>query len=61
MKTQALKKALNKYKFDFILAGARRDEEKVEQKKEFFHLEIIIINGILKNKDLKYGVYLMLN
>ena len=36
MKTQALKKALNKYKFDFILAGARRDEEKVEQKKEFF-------------------------
>ena len=36
MKTQALKKALNKYKFDFILAGARRDEEKSRAKERIF-------------------------
>ena len=57
MKTQALKKALNKYKFDFILAGARRDEEKVEQKKEFFHLEIIIINGSKKQRPEVWGLF----
>ena len=27
MKTQALNQALKKYSFDFIIAGARRDEE----------------------------------
>tara|TARA_S200000501_G_scaffold362931_1_gene393035 strand:- start:156 stop:1055 length:900 start_codon:yes stop_codon:yes gene_type:complete len=32
MKTQALKKALNKYKFDFAFGGARRDEEKSRAK-----------------------------
>lgn len=36
MKTQALKKALNKYKFDFIIAGARRDEEKSRAKERIF-------------------------
>ena len=35
MKTQALKQALDKYKFDAV-GGARRDEENQEQKKEFF-------------------------
>lgn len=32
MKTQALKQALNKYKFDFAFGGARRDEEKSRAK-----------------------------
>ena len=34
MKTQALKMALDNYKFDLSFGGARRDEEKVELKKE---------------------------
>lgn len=34
MKTQALKKALNKYKFDVIFGGARRDEEKIKSKRK---------------------------
>ena len=32
MKTQALKQALDKYKFDFAFGGARRDEEKSRAK-----------------------------
>ena len=32
MKTQSLKQALDKYKFDFALGGARRDEEKSRAK-----------------------------
>jgi sulfate adenylyltransferase subunit 2 len=32
MKTQALKKALDKYQFDFAFGGARRDEEKSRAK-----------------------------
>ncbi len=36
MKTQALKKALDKYKFDAIIGGARRDEEKSRAKERIF-------------------------
>lgn len=36
MKTEALKKALNKYKFDVIFGGARRDEEKSRAKERVF-------------------------
>ena len=36
MKTQALKQALNKYKFDAALGGARRDEEKSRAKERVF-------------------------
>ena len=36
MKTQALKMALDKYKFDIAFGGARRDEKKAELKKFFF-------------------------
>ena len=36
MKTEALKKALDKYKFDVILGGARRDEEKSRAKERIF-------------------------
>jgi len=36
MKTQALKQALNKYKFDAVFGGARRDEEKSRAKERIF-------------------------
>ena len=36
MKTQALKQALNKFKFDAALGGARRDEEKSRAKERVF-------------------------
>ncbi len=36
MKTEALKKALSKYKFDIIIGGARRDEEKSRAKERIF-------------------------
>jgi sulfate adenylyltransferase subunit 2 len=36
MKTQALKQALNKHKFDAALGGARRDEEKSRAKERIF-------------------------
>lgn len=37
-KTEALKQALNHYKFDFVLGGARRDEEKSRAKERIFSL-----------------------
>ena len=36
MKTQALKQALNKYKFDAAFGGARRDEEKSRAKERVY-------------------------
>jgi sulfate adenylyltransferase subunit 2 len=36
MKTDALKQALDKHKFDFIMIGARRDEEKSRAKERVF-------------------------
>lgn len=36
MKTDALKQALDKWKFDFIMIGARRDEEKSRAKERVF-------------------------
>lgn len=36
MKTEALKQALNKYKFDAAFGGARRDEEKARAKERVF-------------------------
>ena len=38
MKTEALKKALNKFKFDFAFGGARRDEEKSRAKERIFSI-----------------------
>jgi len=38
MKTQALKQALDKYKFDAAFGGARRDEEKSRAKERIFSL-----------------------
>ena len=36
MKTQGLKQALNKYKFDAVFGGARRDEEKSSAKERIY-------------------------
>jgi len=36
MKTEALRQALDKYKFDAVLGGARRDEEKSRAKERIF-------------------------
>lgn len=36
MKTQALKQALNKYRFDAVFGGARRDEEKSRAKERIY-------------------------
>ncbi len=36
MKTQALRQALNKYQFDAVIGGARRDEEKSRAKERIF-------------------------
>jgi|UniRef100_A0A2S2NSC1 sulfate adenylyltransferase subunit 2 len=36
MKTEALKEAINKYKFDVAFAGARRDEEKSRSKERIY-------------------------
>ncbi len=38
MKTQALKQALDKYKFDAAFGGARRDEEKSRAKERIFSI-----------------------
>jgi sulfate adenylyltransferase subunit 2 len=38
MKTQALKQALNKYRYDAAFGGARRDEEKSRAKERIFSL-----------------------
>ena len=59
MKTQALKLALKKHKFDLAFGGARRDEEKADQKKESFHLEMNHIIGMQKIKGQNYGTYIM--
>ena len=37
MKTQGLKQALNKYKFDAVFGGARRDEEKSRAKERIYY------------------------
>lgn len=41
MKTQALKQALNKYKFDAAFGGARRDEEKSRAKERIFSFRTV--------------------
>ncbi len=60
MKTQGLKQALNKYKFDAVFGGARRDEEKSRAKERIYHLEMRSIDGTLKIKDLNFGISITL-
>ena len=54
MKTQAIKIALNEYKFDLAFGGARRDEEKSRAKERIFLL--ISHSWDPKTKDLNFGI-----
>ena len=49
MKTQSLKQALDKYKYDAAFGGARRDEEKSRAKKGLFHSETLSSMGSQKS------------
>ena len=60
MKTQALKMALNEYKFDLAFGGARRMKKNLGQKKEFFLSGTNLMRGIQKTKDQNYGIILIL-
>ncbi len=42
-----------------LLGVLDETRKKVEQKREYFHFEIQIIDGIQKIKDQKYGIYIM--
>jgi len=50
MKTQALKQALNTYKFDVAFGGARRDEEKSRAKERIFSFRTETHQGNPKNQ-----------
>ena len=56
MKTEGLKQALDEHRFDVAFGGARRDEEKAEQKSVFFRLEIRPIGGTLRTNDRNCGM-----
>ena len=59
MKTQALLRALDKYKFDAAFGGARRDEEKSRAKSAYSLFVISFINGILKTSVRNCGIFTM--
>ena len=56
MKTEALKQAIDKYKFDIALGGARRDEEKSRAKERIFSFRTNMHQWDQKIKDLNFGV-----
>jgi sulfate adenylyltransferase subunit 2 len=55
MKTDALKQALDKYKFDYILIGARRDEEKSRAKERVFSVRNRFHAWDPKNQQPEFG------
>lgn len=59
MKTQALLRALDKYKFDAAFGGARRDEENHVPKSAYSLFVISFINGILKTSVRNCGIFTM--
>ncbi|MBV8938469.1 MAG: sulfate adenylyltransferase subunit CysD [Alphaproteobacteria bacterium] len=56
MKTDALKQALDYYKFDFIFIGARRDEEKSRAKERIFSLRNRFHAWDPKNQRPEFGL-----
>lgn len=56
MKTEALKQALDQHKFDFILIGARRDEEKSRAKERVFSLRNKFHAWDPKNQQPEFGL-----
>ena len=59
LQTTTLLDGIEEHKFDCVIGGARRDEERQEQKNDFSLTEMTLDNGTLKIKDLNYGIYLM--
>ncbi len=55
MKTEALKQALDQHKFDFILIGARRDEEKSRAKERVFSMRNRLHAWDPKNQQPEFG------
>ena len=55
MKTEALKQALDKYRFDAALGGARRDEEKSRAKERVFSFRTARTAGIHGISGRNYG------
>jgi sulfate adenylyltransferase subunit 2 len=56
MKTDALKQALDQFKFDFIFIGARRDEEKSRAKERIFSLRNRFHAWDPKNQRPEFGL-----
>lgn len=56
MKTDALKLALNQFKYDFIFIGARRDEEKSRAKERIFSLRNRFHAWDPKNQRPEFGL-----
>lgn len=59
MKTQGLKQALNKYKFDAVFGGARRDEEKSRAKERIYSFRDKNHRWDPKIKDQNFGISIM--
>ena len=59
MKTQGLKQALNKYKFDAVFGGARRDEEKSRAKERIYSFRDKNHRWDPKTKDQNFGISTM--
>ena len=57
MKTQGLKQALDKHGFDVAFGGARRDEENLVQRKEFFLSEMKTTTGTQSDNARNYGTF----
>lgn len=55
MKTEALKQALDKYKFDHIILGTRRDEEKSRAKERIFSIRNRFHVWDPKNQQSEFG------
>lgn len=58
MKTEGLKQALNKYKFDAVFGGARRDEEKTRAKERIYSFRDEKHRWDPKTKDLSFGMFI---
>jgi hypothetical protein len=56
LQTTTLLDAIEEFKFDACIGGARRDEEKPEPKSEFFRCVMILVNGTKKISVLNYSL-----
>jgi hypothetical protein len=56
LQTTTLSDAIEEFKFDACIGGARRDEEKHELKSVFFLFVMILVNGTKTNVQ-SYLIY----